>query len=753
MANSNLQGNLNFSFCDPYDPDTVNLLYINSENPSNAALKFEITNNLELDLTLGPIEKTATEPQNDVIPSVETTSAHLEIKFRPGILSSDSLRLIDLSIASKERWIMNRPVTHENREISLYFWRCNEPLKLSAKGKASDKASLTLRGISADALGGTRPTNVLIAYNNFKQEQDSIPVCGSMVLPLVVLNHHGKRKAPLSICFASHNTILNSSNAEGDTLEIQVSNMGRDTIALAENTEFSIEIDAQADNSKEPWAVSRKDEASKFQARIFADPDNLFSSGKKTWYWKGLSEIDTTTEEPRFTFTKITRQLGKPQALKQSIEQAQEEIVLSSRVESGAITFTSDPEMSCVASPGTEWRTVKGSTLSAEASQDGSSGYSFCFQSDGDLVLYKYKNSDSVNIPIWATGTRGADKLKFHPNGNFALYQGEKIVWSTQTTLPDGSSSSMCFSLRENGEFVIFDKEKPDDFLFRTHTRLGNQSELNAVKSWVKNKVDNETTKNGKKDSNSPKNGSTEDLSFPSNENLIFVLSNVRSSLDSGQGRIRVAYKNIPGYVDGYTDLNLYKTHLVERNKKIGIGKFPTVELDVEGTISATKTITAQSFVGVGVIVKGMIMMWSGNAGNIPTGWQLCDGNNSTPDLRGRFIMGVGDDAWKSRNEQSSCGEADSHSHTIDVPNISGTTANGGSHKHNFPSSWFKKDFKEGDRSGIDTRGGDVERQETESGGHHNHSFDITINKFDSGGSQSNRPRWYALCFIMYVGI
>lgn len=745
MANSNLQGNLNFSFCDPYDPDTVNLLYINEENPSLVTLKFEITNNLELDLTLDPIEKTAPETQNDVSPSVETTPAHLEIKFRPGILSTKSLSQIDLSIASKERWIMSRPVFHDNREISLYFWRCNESLTLSAKGKAS----LTLRGISADASGGTRPTNVLIAYNNFKQEQDSIPVCGSMVLSLIVLNHHGKREAPLSICFASHNTILNSSNAEGDTLEIQVSNMGRDTIALAENTEFSIEIDAQGDNSKEPWAVSKKDEASKFQANILADPNNLSSRDGKKWYWKGLSEINIMTEEPKFTFTKITRQLGKPKALKQSIEQAQEEIVLSSRVESGAITFTSDPEMSCVAFPGTEWRTVKGSTSSAEASQDGSSGYSFCFRSDGNLILY---NSSNVT-PIWATGTMGADKLKFHPNGNFALYQGETMVWSTQTTLPDGSSSRMCFSLREDGEFVIFDKEKSDVVLFRTHTRLGNQSERNAVKSWVKNKVDNETTKNGKKDSNSPKNGSTEDLSFPSNENLIFVLSNVRSSLDSGQGRIRVAYKNIPGYADGYTDLNLYKTHLVERNKKIGIGKFPTVELDVEGTISATKTITAQSFVGVGAIVKDMIMMWSGNAGNIPTGWQLCDGNNSTPDLRGRFIMGVGDDAWKSRNEQRSCGEADSHSHTIDVPNISGTTANGGSHNHNFPSSWFKKDFKEGDRSGIDTRGGDVERQETESGGHHNHSFDITINKFDSGGSQSNRPRWYALCFIMYVGI
>lgn len=38
---------------------------------------------------------------------------------------------------------------------------------------------------------------------------------------------------------------------------------------------------------------------------------------------------------------------------------------------------------------------------------------------------------------------------------------------------------------------------------------------------------------------------------------------------------------------------------------------------------------------------KGMIMMWSGNTSNIPSGWHLCDGTNGTPDLRGRFILGA----------------------------------------------------------------------------------------------------------------
>jgi len=39
--------------------------------------------------------------------------------------------------------------------------------------------------------------------------------------------------------------------------------------------------------------------------------------------------------------------------------------------------------------------------------------------------------------------------------------------------------------------------------------------------------------------------------------------------------------------------------------------------------------------------VAGMIMLWSGSSATIPTGWVLCDGTNSTPDLRNRFVVGA----------------------------------------------------------------------------------------------------------------
>lgn len=42
------------------------------------------------------------------------------------------------------------------------------------------------------------------------------------------------------------------------------------------------------------------------------------------------------------------------------------------------------------------------------------------------------------------------------------------------------------------------------------------------------------------------------------------------------------------------------------------------------------------------VIPSGVIWMWSGSIETIPDGWALCDGTNSTPDLRGMFVVGAG---------------------------------------------------------------------------------------------------------------
>ncbi|OWO84288.1 hypothetical protein B5C26_04455 [Photorhabdus luminescens] len=72
---------------------------------------------------------------------------------------------------------------------------------------------------------------------------------------------------------------------------------------------------------------------------------------------------------------------------------------------------------------------------------------------------------------------------------------------------------------------------------------------------------------------------------------------------------------------------------------KIGNG----ITVDNNGvSIKASNGITVDSN-GVSidsskVLPRGMIVMFSGN--NVPTGWALCDGNNGTPNLIDRFILG-----------------------------------------------------------------------------------------------------------------
>jgi hypothetical protein len=57
---------------------------------------------------------------------------------------------------------------------------------------------------------------------------------------------------------------------------------------------------------------------------------------------------------------------------------------------------------------------------------------------------------------------------------------------------------------------------------------------------------------------------------------------------------------------------------------------------------------------------RGIIVMWSGDISKIPDGWALCDGTLSTPDLRGRFIIGTNPNSNKNSsfmvNEMNSKG-------------------------------------------------------------------------------------------------
>lgn len=69
-----------------------------------------------------------------------------------------------------------------------------------------------------------------------------------------------------------------------------------------------------------------------------------------------------------------------------------------------------------------------------------------------------------------------------------------------------------------------------------------------------------------------------------------------------------------------------------------------------------------------GGVPIGTIVMWSGAEGTIPTGWHICDGTNGTPDLRGRFVLGVGESSATGHTNHplGSVGGEEKHTMTTD---------------------------------------------------------------------------------------
>lgn len=78
---------------------------------------------------------------------------------------------------------------------------------------------------------------------------------------------------------------------------------------------------------------------------------------------------------------------------------------------------------------------------------------------------------------------------------------------------------------------------------------------------------------------------------------------------------------------------------------------------------------------GLSAVPSGCILLWSGSIATIPTGYVLCNGANSTPDLRNRFVMAAGD---TYAVDATGDGSIPAHIHTVSVGNSVGSGAAGG---------------------------------------------------------------------------
>lgn len=155
---------------------------------------------------------------------------------------------------------------------------------------------------------------------------------------------------------------------------------------------------------------------------------------------------------------------------------------------------------------------------------------------------------------------------------------------------------------------------------------------------------------------------------------------------------------------------------------------------------------------GTSTIPAGVISLWYGSIGLIPSGWVLCDGENSTPDLTDRFIIGAGTSYTVNQTGGSATSILPTHSHTAsvtlnDVDPGHGHTFYGGAAGAS-ADPYFQA-------TGVGVLGADATVVSTSSVGINTTgiTFDPVVTVEDAGESPlgGNLPPFYALAYIMKV--
>ena len=95
----------------------------------------------------------------------------------------------------------------------------------------------------------------------------------------------------------------------------------------------------------------------------------------------------------------------------------------------------------------------------------------------------------------------------------------------------------------------------------------------------------------------------------------------------------------------GNTVVQTNASRIDSKVSNVGILTVTSAGINVTGVVTATSFVgSGANLTGIQGIPSGVIMMWSGNIASIPSGFVLCNGSNSTPDLRDRFIVGAKQD-------------------------------------------------------------------------------------------------------------
>lgn len=136
-------------------------------------------------------------------------------------------------------------------------------------------------------------------------------------------------------------------------------------------------------------------------------------------------------------------------------------------------------------------------------------------------------------------------------------------------------------------------------------------------------------------------------------------------------------------------------------------------------------------------IPTGGIIIWSGAADAIPDGWALCNGENGTPDLRGRFVLGSSDSraiGSVGGSEEVTLTEAQIPKHRhFEYLQSPGTSV----------TYYYRFNNSSGSSIGVTINNDAIERKDTFS------SAAAVTSYVGSSKPHSNMPPYYTLAYIM----
>lgn len=198
--------------------------------------------------------------------------------------------------------------------------------------------------------------------------------------------------------------------------------------------------------------------------------------------------------------------------------------------------------------------------------------------------------------------------------------------------------------------------------------------------------------------------------------------------------------------------------------KRLSLDSLNTFINNVNTTAQNAQTTANQALSGS--FSAGMIIMWSGAIGSIPSGWKLCNGLDGTPNLKGKFVVGYS--ASTGTYSMGATGGAASIPLTPNqLASHSHNAANNGDHSHTYADSYYIENVGStggakvpgtlletlpGNYTGSQSTDTDNNRilyrnRSTQNAGTHSH----TISSTGAGEAHENRPPYYTLAYIIKV--